>query len=105
VIDVGQFTNISAIAVLVMIAIQALKRVHPLSDGQKDWVPLLALALGMMLGPVLGYAARHPMNGPDIVAHMLGGFLAGAESVGLYEVVWDKVKRLSIFRAESVLGK
>ena len=101
-VDLAQFNSVSALAALIMVIIQVVKAVWPegMTDKQKSWLPLVAIVAGLVLAPAIAGCQGLLRTSADFLSYVMGGFLAGAEAVGIYEATWDKVKTLPFFKPE-----
>lgn len=99
-VELEQFGSVSGLAVFIVVVVQVLKAVLPLSEEQKTrvwpWLPLVAIALGLVLAPVIGLALGRITTPALLLSWVLGGILAGTEAVGVYETTVDKVKRIDL---------
>lgn len=86
-VDISQFSNVAALAVLVAIIVQLVK-----SQLQAKLVPYAAIAVGVALAVVLGVVQQQIHTAADLVSWVVGGFLAALLAIGGYEASLDKIK-------------
>jgi ABC-type xylose transport system permease subunit len=99
--DLSQAGSVSGLAVLILLLVQVLKMVWPLTDAQKQWLPMLSILLGLVLGPLIGFVLGNVTDLLSLATWVFGGFLGGASAIGAYEVTIDKVKRLDVFQPDA----
>ena len=75
-------TFATILAPIVAAIIQGVKNAAPIS---KNYVPLIAVVVGLILGFVAA-----PLTDIDVQLRLWGGGLAGLASTGLYELAFNK---------------
>ncbi len=92
-IDLTMFLSIGGMASLITIFLQLVKSMGELDTSGKRWVPLISLALGVALMPLVAWVLGKLNTSADVLSALLGGVLAGAAAIGVYEVP-NKVSKL-----------
>lgn len=80
----------SAIAIIVGILLQIIKKASPSFDGSgknERFLPILAVLVGLIVG-----AISYPFTDLDLTLRLWAGFIAGAASSGFYNI-GEVVKR------------
>lgn len=89
-IDLTPYGTVAGLAVLIGILVQVFK-----SQLNKEGIPYVAMALGVVLALLIGYARGQVVGLEAVINHGIGGLLAGLLAVGGYEASIQRIKNLS----------
>lgn len=94
-IDLAPFLSVGGLATLITVFIQIVKWLGQPDTESKQWLGLIALVLGVVLMPLIAFVLGRLNTSADVVSALLGGLLAGAAAIGVYEVPNNAGKLLS----------